>query len=121
MNYDPENTAELNKHWHPIDQFIIVVDSLISKITSHPDFYKKVIYNPNDQQQNIELSEAVQSGDSTKLYTVLTAQQKKPFYGYPADYGFLHDGRIQEELRLLLETLHCYKTNRVKKVRLEYE
>lgn len=121
VGYDPQNKAELNKHWHPIDKFTGIVDSLNAKIKSHPDFYKKVIYNPNEQQQHAELSKAVQQGDQSKLLALVEEQQKQPFYGYPGDYGFLHDGRLQEELQLLKQTLSCYKANGVTKVRLEYQ
>jgi len=121
VGYDPENQGELNKHWHSIDKFTGIVDSLITKINSHPDFYKQVIYNPNEQQQHIEISKAAQLRDSTKFLALLEEQKKQPFYGYPGDYGFLHDGRLQAELQLLKQTLICYKANGVTKVRLEYQ
>jgi hypothetical protein len=121
VGYDPENQSELNKHWHPIDKFAGIVDSLIAKINPHPDFYKQVIYNPNEQQQHIEVSKSAQLRDSTNLFALLEEQKKQPFYGYPGDYGFLHDGRLQTELQLLKQTLICYKANGVTKVRLEYQ
>jgi len=120
VGYDPENQDELNKHWHDIDTFTTIIDSLIARIKSHPDYHKKVIYNPNKQEQDDQLSKSVLTGDKTKLYQILEEQQKQAFYGYPADHGYLSEGRLLEDLQILRKTIECYKKSSVTKVRLEY-
>jgi hypothetical protein len=118
--YDMEDQAEADKHWHNIDGFTSIVDSFIAKIKAQPDYYNKVIHNPNKQKQDDEMSRLIYMKDTAKAAKMIAELEKQPFYYYPPDYGYLSEGRILKDLQSLRTTFDCYQKNGVTKVRLEY-
>jgi hypothetical protein len=120
VEYNPEDQTEADKHWHDIEPFAAIVDSFTAKIKAQPDYYKKVIHNPNAKQQRAELSRLSSMRD-TAGYTQLSATfEQQPYYYYPPDYGYLSESRILTDLDALRQILACYKKNGVTKIRLEY-
>jgi hypothetical protein len=120
IDYDPEDKDELERHWHNLDTFTSIVDTFILKIETYPDFHKKVIHNPNKQQQDDQISKIIYMEDMRKATRLLEELEKKPFYYFPPDYGYLKEGRLLKDLKSLRKTLECYKKSGVSKVRLEY-
>ena len=88
VEYDPEDHAEADKHWHDIDSFTAIVDTLITKIKIQPDYYKKVIHNPDAQKQRDEMSRLINRRDTAGYAQLMAEYEKLPSYYYPPDYGF---------------------------------
>jgi hypothetical protein len=94
-------------------------DSLIAKIKRSPEYYKKVIHDP-DYQKHLEESIRIgRSGDTTQYSKWLKEAEKSNYY-YPPDHGYLRERRILKDLNDLKKTIDCYQKNGVTKVRLEY-
>jgi hypothetical protein len=119
--YDTENREEQNRHWHNIDTFALIIDSFIARIKSHPEYYKKLIYNPDEQKQLAELSKIILARDTAKLNQAYDIIPKQPFYGYPTDHSYLREGGLLDDLQTLRKIIECYKRSNATKVRLEYQ
>ena len=120
VEYDPENKAEIDRHWHDLNTFTSIVDQFIVKINANPGYYKKVVHNPDKKKQDDELSRILYMKDTAKAEKLRKQLESNPFYYYPPDYGYLSEGRILKDLKILKKTLECYRKNGVTKVRLEY-
>ena len=120
VGYNYEDKAEVGKHWHNLTKFASIVDSLIAKIEAHPQYYKKVIYNPGYDKNQEKSQKIILSGDTAKIRQYLENAEKDPRYYYPPDRGYLKEGRILRDLYQLKVVLDCYRRNGVTKVRLEF-
>lgn len=118
-NYDDANDIE--KHWHPLDTVSSLVDTFIHKILTHPDYYKQVHHNPDDRNKQVDEENRLwQLSDTVERDKQIEALHQQPFYYYPPDHGYLSQGRLLKDLRILKKTLDCYKKNGVTKIRFEY-
>jgi hypothetical protein len=66
LDYNPEDQADADKHSHDIVSFTAIVDSLIEKIKTQPDYYKKVIHILDAQKQREEMSRLIYRTDTAK-------------------------------------------------------
>ena len=120
VGYDPEDKVEVEKHWHDLNTFTTIVDKFIDKINGNPEYYKKVVHNPEKKKLDDELSQILYMKDTARAEKLRKILEANPFYYYPPDYGYLSEGRILKDLKTLKKTLECYRKNGVTKVRLEY-
>ena len=119
VEYNYEDEKEVKKHWHNLPEFASIVDILIAKIKMTPDYYKKVIHDP-DYQKHLEESIRIGSSGDTTQYSQWLKEAEKSNYYYPPDHGYLREGRILKDLNDLKKTLDCYQKNGVIRVRIEY-
>ena len=119
VEYNYEDEKEVKKHWHNLPEFASIVDILIAKIKMTPDYYKKVIHDP-DYQKHLEESIRIGSSGDTTQYSQWLKEVEKSNYYYPPDHGYLREGRILKDLNDLKKTLDCYQKNGVIRVRIEY-
>jgi hypothetical protein len=120
VEYSYEDKKGIEKHWHSIDVVYSLVDTFISKIHSHPDYYKQVYHNPNRNGQLKEQQRIWEITDTAERDKQLELLYKQPYYFYPPDYGYLSSGGLLKGLTTLKKTLDCYRKNGVTKIRFEY-
>jgi hypothetical protein len=121
VDYNYDDKIDITQHWHDLDSLIIIVDTLLNKIASEPEYYKQVHHNPIDINKQVdEESNLWKITDSIEREKKIKAFRQKPFYYYPNDRGYLSQGRLVKDLQILKGTLDCYKKNRVTKIRFEY-
>ena len=120
VNYNYEDSTDISGHWHSIDSLSLLIEEFISKIQNNPDYYKQVLHNPDIEKQLEEENRIWNIEDSTERDTQLNSLRAQPFYYYPPDYGYLRDGRIFNDLRILKQTLICYKKSGATEIRLTY-
>jgi len=120
VEYDAENPKDVEKSWKNIDSFSAIVDTFITRIENNPDYYKKVVHNPDKEKQDDKHAEILQIKDTAMALKFMEDLQKEPLYMYPPDYGYLSEGRLLKDLKILKKTLNCFKQDGVTKIRLEY-
>lgn len=120
VGYDYENPDEIKMHWHDIDSISGLLDVFVGKIRANPEYYKKVLHNPDREKQLDEEERIWKIADTAERYRQLNQLREKPFYFYPPDYGYLSEGRLLGDLKMLQQTLACYKRNGVTKIRFQY-
>lgn len=106
--------------WHDTATVVLVIDSLLAKITAFPDYYKQVLHNPTRKQDLNTLFQVTASGNEEKIKQGLEELESKPLFGYPSDYGYLSKGELVEDLKILRKTLMCYEDNGVSRFKLMY-
>lgn len=127
MSYEEldEEDEEAEPIWHDVQQIIELIDNLLQKIDGHPAYYNEVIYNSdqiNQRQMSSQLIKRFVDGQMTEEQAVqyLEKLQAAPNYRYPADNGYLTEGRIIEDLRALQNNLQCYQQDGIHRVKLVY-
>jgi hypothetical protein len=120
VNYNYENKTDVDTHWHDLNTLTQIVDTLIARIIAHPEYYKKVIHNPEKAKHDELYSKILVMKDTAKANILREQIENSQFYYYPGDYGYLSEGRLLKDLQTLKSTLDCYKRNSVTKVRFQY-
>jgi hypothetical protein len=116
---DDDMPAELN--WHDIDTFADLIDDFIARIKRQPEYYTQVLHNPNHYSELNDLQQSVlASTNSADYQKQLEEMQKRPLHKYPPDRGYLSEGLLGADLEVLQQTLQCYKSRGVAKIRLMY-
>jgi len=113
----PEDSSII---WHDTATIIVLINSLLAKIMAFPDYYKQVLHNPNRKQDLNSLFYITASGDEEKIKQGLEILEAKPLFGYPSDYGYLSNGELVEDLKILRKTLTCYEDSGVSRFKLMY-
>jgi len=120
IDYNYEDSSDVERHWHNIDTIANVIDSFISKISSNPYYYTHVKHNPNRAKQLDEEEKLMHLIDTAQLNSRLEQLRNQPLYYYPPDLGFLSNRRLSKDLSTLKTILNCFKKDGVTKVRFEY-
>lgn len=106
--------------WHDTDAVAAVVDEFLTKIEESPDYYKQVLHNPNRNQDLESLLQITTIGDEAEMVRQFQELENQPLFSYPPDHGYLSQGKIVEDLKMLRQTLACYKSSGVSRFKLLY-
>lgn len=117
---EDESLEDVPTIWHDTATVISVIDNLLAKIAASPGYYKQVLHNPNRRKNLDALFKVTASGDEEKIKQGLEVLESKPLFGYPSDYGYLSDGGLIEDLKVLRKTLTCYEESGVTRFKLLY-
>ncbi len=112
---DPEMEESF---WKDVGQFEVVLRTFIDSIKEHQDYHKRVRYNQHPDHTEALIQAMENSGDlDSKLKYVeeLRADGESP---YPIDSGYLSEGRILNDLEDLMNTLACFRSQGVERVKL---
>lgn len=120
IDYDMEDSAAIEKHWHSIDSFLVIVDMFLVKIHMQPDYYKKVVYNPDFKRQQDEYIVINNLTDTVMQRERRRQLESAPFYYYPPDRGYLSNNGLTRGLNELKQRLCCFKKGGATKVRMVY-
>jgi hypothetical protein len=119
-DYGEDDPAIEKTFWKDVSHYEQVIHTLIDSINAHPDYHIHLKYDPKPWPGVVHSLDSIKPGDTDRLKKVLADYEQNPASLYPADSGYLREGRILNDLNDLLKTLNCFRSQGVKQIKLLY-
>lgn len=120
LDEEKEATDVSSTIWHSTVTTMHLIDDLLVRIAAFPTYYKQVLYNPARRSNLDSLLQVATVRDEERLKQELEELKSNRHFAYPPNYGYLSEGRIVEDLKILRNTLTCYERGGASRFKLIY-